>query len=107
MFRDRIPPVFGYQDNTYSVSGSISPHDTSVPEPYDGLNDPWFILLHTNLFTAEMMLFKEMAHHRLGSYERAVGCARAMVMFIRRMQPEQWVHVGMFFPYILYHKELN
>jgi hypothetical protein len=94
IFRDRLPPVFDYRDNTHYNPGSISPHDTSIPEPYDGLNDPWFVLLHCNLFTAEMMMWKEMAHHRVGSYEQAVGCARALVMFIRRMRPENWVHVG-------------
>lgn len=50
--------------------------------------------MHTNLYTAELMMSKEMAHHQVGAYQTAVGCARAMVAFIRPIQPDQWAHVG-------------
>jgi len=40
------------------------------------------------------MMFKELAHHQPQAYEMAVGCARALVGFVRRLRPECWVHVG-------------
>jgi hypothetical protein len=94
--RDHIPPIFAYRpgsDTHSNGSGSISP-DGSIIEGYDSFNDPWFVLLHANLYTAEMMMWKEMAYHQVGAYERAVGCARALVLFVRHMRPEHWVHVG-------------
>jgi hypothetical protein len=91
LFRSRVPNVFAYHpSHGGSGSGSVSP----TTEPYDGFNDPWFILLHVNIYTAEMMMWKEMAHHQAGAYETAVGCARALVAFIKCIRPDQWVHVG-------------
>ena len=97
--RDCIPAIFNYPPpaSHSNGSGSISPTDGSFIESYDSYNDPWAVLLHANLYTAEMMMWKEMAHYQVGAYERAVGCARAMVVFIRHMRPEHWVHVGMSF----------
>lgn len=95
-FREHLPAIFKYRPNSdtnFNASGHVSP-DGTVIEPYDSFNDPWFILLHANLYTAEMMMWKEMAHHQVGAYERAVGCARAMVGFIRHLKSEHWVHVG-------------
>ena len=95
IFREQIPSIFTYRSgHDCNGSGSISP-DGSMLEPYDSFNDPWFILLHANLYTAEMMMWKEMTHYEAAAYDRAVGCARAMVVFIRHMRPEHWVHVGM------------
>jgi hypothetical protein len=94
VFREQIPLIFTYRTgHDCNSSGSISPD--GYIEPYDSFNDPWFILLHANLYTAEMMMWKEMTHYEAGAYDRAVGCARAMVVFIRHMRPEHWVHVGM------------
>lgn len=67
---------------------------SSTPDMYDGFGDPWWCMLHYNLYTAEMMMWKEMAHHSKGAYETAVSCARAIVGFTRRMRPESWVHLG-------------
>lgn len=89
MFRARIPPVFAFHPNG---SGPNTPQDGS--EMYDGFDDPWWIMLHTNLYTAEMMMWKELAHHQLGAYQNAVGCARAMVAIISRIRADQWPHIG-------------
>lgn len=43
-------------------------------------------------------MWKEMTHYEAAAYDRAVGCARAMVVFMRHMGPEHWVHVGMSHP---------
>jgi hypothetical protein len=69
-----------------------------APEPmepkYDGFNDPWWIMLHANLYTTELLVYKEMANHRKEAYDMAVSCARAHVGLIQRVKPDQWVHVG-------------
>jgi hypothetical protein len=78
LFRKRIPPTFV---------------DPSGPG-YDGLADPWWILLHLNLYTAEMLMWKEMAHHRSKGYETAVSCARAIVGLVQRMRADSWIHLG-------------
>jgi hypothetical protein len=61
---------------------------------YDGFSDPWWIMLHTNLYTAEVMMWKEWAHYQPGAYSTAVGGARAMVAFVSKIRPDQWTHVG-------------
>jgi hypothetical protein len=85
VFRTRMPQPF--QDHSTSSTPPSS-------QPYDGPNDPWWIMLHSNLYTAEMMMWKEMAHHQRGGYERAISCARALVEFTKQIKPENWVHVG-------------
>lgn len=75
LFRKRIPAVFADQISTGS---SNSPH---AEDMYDGMADPWWILCHMNLYTAEM----KMTHHRPTAYETAVSCARAVVGMVRRM----------------------
>lgn len=102
-FRDSIPPIFSVMqpisspvssDNT-SGSGSGSGNGAQLDtESYDGPSDPWWVMLHFNLLTAEMLLWKEKAHHVNGTYEMAVRCARAMVELVARMRPENWAHVG-------------
>jgi hypothetical protein len=102
-----IPPLSAVQ----SVEAAISTfrlalpfvfldHDTNAPrpdvEPYDGLSDPWWIMLHANLYTAEMLMYKELAHHLQDAYKSAVSCARALVKLVGRIRPEQWGHVGEF-----------
>lgn len=82
--RKRIPAAF--QD--------ITNQSPPTEEPYDGVNDPYWILLHANLYTAEMLMWKEMAHHQRQGYESAVSCARALVDLVKRLRPEAWVHVG-------------
>lgn len=105
-FREQLPTIFTYRPLSEHLngSGSISP-DGTILESYDSFNDPWFVLLHANLYTAEMMMWKEMTHYESAAYDRAVGCARAMVVFIRHMRPEHWIHVGMF-P-LISHKSCN
>ena len=63
-------------------------------EVYDGFNDPWWIMLHANLCTAGVMMWKEKAHYDVNAYGAAVGCARAMVGVVRQIRPDQWPHVG-------------
>ena len=81
LFRDRIPPIF-------------ADIPRSSEDDYDGVSDPWWIALHANLYTAEMMMFKEMALHQRGAYETAVRCARGLVILVRRIPPDSWAHVG-------------
>jgi hypothetical protein len=76
MFRTRIPPAF-----------------SAAPEEYDGHADPWWIQLHANLLTAEVLLYSELGRHRAGAYERAIQSARALVPHIARVR--QWAHVDM------------
>lgn len=104
LFRSRIPAVFAYHPSQGgSGSGSVSPST----EPYDGFSDPWFILLHVNIYTAEMMMWKEMAHHTAESYQTAVGCARALVAFVKCIRPDQWVHVGTSMPHLVHRGLVN
>ncbi|GFZ43535.1 hypothetical protein JCM24511_01255 [Saitozyma sp. JCM 24511] len=79
LFRKRIPAAFA------DPPGSA----------YDGLADPWWILLHLNLYTAEMLMWKEMAHHRSKGYETAVSCARAIVGLVQRMRADSWIHLDL------------
>lgn len=83
LFRKRLPLPF-----------SDNHHPRSPDESYDGPSDPWWITMHANLYTAEMMMFKELAHHQPQAYETAVSCARALVGFVKRLRPDGWVHVG-------------
>lgn len=92
LFRARMPPMFAYQRHQ---SGQVTPIDGMHPDVYDGFNDPWWILLHTNLYTAEVMMWKEWAHYQAMGYSNAVGCARAMAAFVAKIRPDQWTHVGM------------
>lgn len=88
LFRKRIPPVFADMLHTGSSNSPLA------QETYDGMADPWWILCHMNLYTAEMLMWMEMAHYRSTVYETAVRCARAVVGLVRRMRPESWVHLG-------------
>lgn len=90
-FRARIPPLFAYN---HGSSGTSTPSDGMHTEVYDGFNDPWWIMLHTNLYTAEVMMWKETAHYQAAAYSTAVGCARAMVAFVAKIRQDQWTHVG-------------
>jgi hypothetical protein len=83
-FRRRTPLIF------HDCPSTLSPHD----EVYDGPSDPWWIALHANLYTAEMLMYKELAHHEQRAYDTAVSCARAFVKLIARVPPEQWAYVG-------------
>ena len=83
LFRKRLPLPF--VDN---------PNPRSGDEVYDGPSDPWWIMLHANLYTAEMMMYKELAHHQPHAYGTAVSCARALVSLVQRLSPHSWVHVG-------------
>ncbi|RXK42505.1 hypothetical protein M231_00059 [Tremella mesenterica] len=84
LFRARIPPAL-----------ADPPRPTAGQEPYDGPSDPWWIQTHMNLYTAEMMMWKEMAHHQRQAYETAVSCARAIVGLAQRLRPESWIHLDM------------
>lgn len=90
LFRSRIPLPFRDVPNH-------SPHSPLSTETYDGLADPWWLLCHMNLYTAEMLMWREMAHHRKQAYETAVSCARAVVGLVRRMRPDSWIHLGQYF----------
>jgi hypothetical protein len=88
LFRKRIPPVFT------DMPGMGSSNPLLAQETYDGMADPWWILCHMKLYTAEMLMCMEMAHYRSTVYETAVRCARAVVGLVRRMRPESWVHLS-------------
>ncbi|KAK4688000.1 hypothetical protein P7C73_g2109, partial [Tremellales sp. Uapishka_1] len=85
VFRSRIPAVF-------AETNSRSP---AAEEEYEGKADPWWIVLHLNLYAAEMLMWKEMANHQSGAYETAVSCARALVLFVKAIKPENWALVDM------------
>lgn len=85
MFRAGLPLVFRDYDR-----GAQPPE----VEPYDGPSDPWWIMLHANLYTAEMLMYKELAHHSRAAYESAVSCARALVKLVGLVRPDQWCYVG-------------
>ncbi|ORY32325.1 hypothetical protein BCR39DRAFT_464647 [Naematelia encephala] len=112
LFRSRIPtPFANIPTNTAvnpsptvsrgsgSIGGGIDNEDVNPNNvnnsTYDPLSDPWWIMLHMNLYAAEMMMYKEMAHHQTNAYETAVSCARAIVRLCQRMRLENWVHVDM------------
>ena len=83
-FRKRMPAIF--QD---------LPRDPHMGEEiYDGASDPWWIMLHANMYTAEMLMYREMAHHQPQGYQSAVSCARALVNLAQRIRPDQWAGVG-------------
>ncbi|WVF70472.1 hypothetical protein IAT40_005262 [Kwoniella sp. CBS 6097] len=86
LFRQRIPPCFANTTN----APPLNPEDI-----YDGFNDPWWLMCHANLFTAEMIMWREMAHHHAEAYERAVSCARGLVNLVERVSPENWANVDM------------
>lgn len=103
--RTLIPPLSAL----HAVKAAISTFRTRLPwpfldcdtasagfvvAPYDGHNDPWWIMLHANLYTAEMLVHNELARHSLDAYEFAVSCARALVKLVRRIDVEQWRCVG-------------
>jgi hypothetical protein len=72
-------------------TGSSSSGDDGA---YFALADPWYILLHANLLTAEMLTWREMANYDGSTYHRAIASARGVVKLVQYMQPETWVHVG-------------
>lgn len=74
-------------------TGSSSSGDDGA---YYALADPWYILLHANLLTAEMLTWREMANYDGSTYHRAIASARGLVKLVQYMQPETWVHVGKF-----------
>ncbi|WVQ97444.1 hypothetical protein IAU59_004557 [Kwoniella sp. CBS 9459] len=86
LFRQRIPPCF---TNTISTPPA-NPEDT-----YDVFGDPWWIMCHANLYTAEMIMWREMANYHAEVYERAVSCARGLVDLVKRVAPENWANVDM------------
>jgi hypothetical protein len=88
MFRKRLPPHFVHTIDRRPSVLSLG------EEVYDGFADPWWIMCHLNLYTAEMLMWREMAHHRQKAYETAVSCARAIVGLVQRMRPESWIHLG-------------
>lgn len=66
----------------------------AVIEPYDGHSDPWWIMLHMNLYAAEMLTYIELAHHTRAKYHNAVSSARSIVKVVRHIVGSQWFHVG-------------
>ncbi|WRT64168.1 uncharacterized protein IL334_001097 [Kwoniella shivajii] len=85
-FRHCIPEAF--QDFTQYAS---PPSEMQ----YDGLSDPWWIMFHANLYTAEMLCWREMANHRPNVYETAVRGARALVNLVRRVPIETWPNLDL------------
>ncbi|ORX35974.1 hypothetical protein BD324DRAFT_514442 [Kockovaella imperatae] len=84
LFRERIPIPFRDFVPSYAMDPS---------EVYDGPQDPWWVAMHANLLLAEIMMWKEMAHHKRSAYDQAVSCARAMVTLVKRLRPESYVHM--------------
>ncbi|KAK8865941.1 hypothetical protein IAR55_001090 [Kwoniella newhampshirensis] len=91
LFRGRIPPpfVYGRQAPNPPVPGQMG------PIAYDGFSDPWWITLHANIYTAEMLMYREMANHRPEAYETAVSRARALVDLSQKVPLDAWANVDM------------
>nr|XP_019049274.1 hypothetical protein I302_03056 [Kwoniella bestiolae CBS 10118]OCF28204.1 hypothetical protein I302_03056 [Kwoniella bestiolae CBS 10118] len=85
-FRQRLPEIF--QDFTQYTS---PPSET----PYDGLSDPWWIMFHSNLYTAEMLCWRELAGHHSNVYENAIRSARALVNLVRRVPNDSWANLDL------------
>ncbi|WWC86277.1 uncharacterized protein L201_001150 [Kwoniella dendrophila CBS 6074] len=85
-FRRRIPDIF--KDFTQNP---VQPTEV----PYDGLSDPWFIMLHSNLYAAEMLCWRELANYHPNTYETAVRSARAQVNLVRRIPNNTWANLDL------------
>ena len=92
--RKRIPPAFQYPRPT------ISAHDLGSPI-YDGASDPWWIQLHIDLYTTEMLLHSQLASYRSEAYEQAISAARAVVPLVRQIRNDQWARIEMVTPICL------
>lgn len=86
LFRQRIPGPF--------LDPGASPSPPPHQPLYEGHKDPWWIVFHFNLLTAEMLLWRELAHHQRVAYESAVGAARQILGLAKRLPADSWVHVG-------------
>ncbi|WWC66292.1 uncharacterized protein I206_100193 [Kwoniella pini CBS 10737] len=85
-FRQRIPRIFlDFTQNVTPPSGVL----------YDGLSDPWWIMVHSNLYTAEMMCWRELANYQANVYENAVRSARAHVSLVRRIPDHLWANMDL------------
>ncbi|OCF55433.1 hypothetical protein L486_06916 [Kwoniella mangroviensis CBS 10435] len=84
--RQRVPDSF--QDYTQY---------TSPPSEvlYEGLCDPWWIMFHSNLYTAEMLCWRELAEHHPNVYENAVRSARALTNLVRRVPNDSWANLDL------------
>lgn len=97
-FRKRIAPAL--QDIPLRHASRVnraSPQSTPNGDganSYSGTDDPWWIMLHSNLYVAEMLMWKEMSNYQRQVYESAVSCARALVTLAQKVKPESWAHVG-------------
>ncbi|WVQ70943.1 hypothetical protein IAR50_000468 [Cryptococcus sp. DSM 104548] len=80
---------------------SHSQNTTTTPaqgQVYDGPADPFWILLHINLYTAEMLMWWEMANHQgvgAEAHRSAVQCARAVVGLVAVVPDDKWANVDM------------
>lgn len=79
-FQQSISPI--YLDDPMSVSS------------YNGIDDPWWIMLHANLYTTQMFISAEQAVYAPTVYPLAVGSARSLARLMRRVPKSGWVHLG-------------
>ncbi|ODO07251.1 hypothetical protein L198_00830 [Cryptococcus wingfieldii CBS 7118] len=98
LFRQHIPAPFTFPPSPASsapLSGpsTTPPSPTAYPDIYDGPSDPFWILLHTNLYTAEMLMWWEMANHQTEAHRSAVQCARAIIGLVVLVPDEKWANV--------------
>lgn len=85
--QQQFPPL---ADPSTAASGSSA----ASPGLHVRLADPYYVLLHANLLTAEMLTWREMANYDGGAYHRSIACARGVVQLVTCMKPEHWLHVG-------------
>ncbi|WWC58693.1 uncharacterized protein I303_101237 [Kwoniella dejecticola CBS 10117] len=85
-FRLRVPEVF------HDFTQNVTPPSETV---YDGMSDPWWIVFHSNLYTAEMIAWRELANHHSNVYENAVRSARALVNLVRRIPEHAWANMDL------------
>jgi hypothetical protein len=57
-------------------------------------SDPWLIVAHSNLVTAEMMTLIELSHHDESAYEKAVAKARDIIDYASKFNVHDLANVG-------------
>lgn len=77
---------------------SISPLYRDDPmSGYNGFDDPWWIMLHANIYTTQMFISAEHAIYAPSLYPIAVGSARSLAALMRRVPKRGWIHLGEYF----------
>lgn len=91
IFRQRLPAEYAFPP---PPPMQLGPGGNGDATGYLAMSDPWYILLHVNLYTAEMLTWREMSHYDVAAYHRAVASAREVVRLVAGIRSDDWVHVG-------------